>query len=266
MSTKMLASYLSGIRVLKMLKFQGIALFICCMLVDVYSYSLDSRLHIYSTGRIKINDPLYCDSKALRYTVHRDHSNSIGHHHKHDARSWLKSSRFDDMVSGAMRSVKNSRYRWLLKYADLRPYSDRDALGIMFLMTNLFYEFVGQGILVNTEGGPDQLLYSVTLQIAGLVSFYYHWAQLHYGPDKDVVCRALLVDYVVASFTIVLFSFRLLQLYTSSGELSMSSITLSSLASTSLLLSWKYEFQLPYILFHGLWHVLSAYSVQQLFP
>jgi len=169
-------------------------------------------------------------------------------------------------MNGATNKIQSSRYRWLLQYADLRPYSDKDAVGILFLLTNVFYEYVGQFIFAGAVGVSDQWLYSGTLQVAGLVSSYYHWAQLHYGPDKDIVYRALIVDYLVAGFTIVLFSFRLLQLYASTGVLPIVSLFLGGLAVTSLLLSWKYEFQLPYVVFHGLWHVLSAFSVKQLFP
>ena len=229
---------------------------ICCLLVTVNSYS-SVRTASLNTGNLRWN------FKKI------DHGWSFNEQRTDAKRaaccSHLMNSRLNDWMTGVTNKLQSSRYRWLLQYADLRPYSDKNALGILFLLTNVFYEYVGQFILTSAKYSPEQWLYSGTLQVAGIVSSYYHWAQLHYGPDRDVVYRALLVDYVVASFTIVLFSFRLLQLYASTGVLPVVSLALGGLAVISLLLSWKYEFQLPYIVFHGLWHVLSAFSVKQLF-
>lgn len=241
---------------------------ICCLLmtacVDSYSFVSTASLN---TGNSFVIHHLRWNFKKID-----DGRNSCcsTEHRTYPKRAYsyshLKSSRLNDWMTGVTSKLQSSRYRWLLKYADLRPYSDKNALGILFLLTNVFYEYVGQFIFISAKDNPDQWLYSGTLQVAGLVSSYYHWAQLHYGPDRDIVYKALLVDYVVASFTIMLFSFRLIQLYASTGVLPVISLALGSLAVISLLLSWKYEFQLPYIVFHGLWHVLSAFSVKQLFP
>lgn len=239
---------------------------ICCLLVTADSYS-SVRTASLNTGNSHV---VHHSSLNLKKIDHGRSCSSIEQRTRTDAKraaycSHLMNSRLNDWMTGVTNKLQSSRYRWLLQYADLRPYSDKNALGILFLLTNVFYEYVGQFILTSAKYSPDQWLYSGTLQVAGIVSSYYHWAQLHYGPDRDVVYRALLVDYVVASFTIVLFSFRLLQLYASTGVLPVVSLALGGLAVISLLLSWKYEFQLPYIVFHGLWHVLSAFSVKQLF-
>jgi hypothetical protein len=101
-----------------------------------------------------------------------------------------------------------------------------------------------------------QTLFAALVELAGLASTYYHYGQLKYGPDNPLVLRALLADYIIAAMTTLTFS---VTLFTS--ELSVQSVEsfACSLAGlTCLLLSWMYEFDYPYIILHGSWHVLSA--------
>lgn len=105
---------------------------------------------------------------------------------------------------------------------------------------------------------------SVTIEIAGLASFYYHWSQIHYGPGKDEVRVALLTDYITAFLAINVTFIEICQLVINvlnSGDGDHFPFAPIAYGLTGLLClfgSWIYEYELPYILLHGLWHVFSA--------
>jgi hypothetical protein len=60
--------------------------------------------------------------------------------------------------------------KWTLSYADIGPYTDKNIVGLLFLFTNLLYFAVGVNLYAT-----ENYLMSVTIEIAGLASFYYHW-------------------------------------------------------------------------------------------
>ena len=154
----------------------------------------------------------------------------------------------------------DSKYKWIFSYADLTPYSTSSFEGLVFLATNLFYSYVGIVLFQN-----NQSFYSLVIEIAGVVSLYYHWFQLNYGPNKQQVIKALILDYFIACSTIILLTYHSFQLYSITNIIPFSSISLAIVSLSSLGLSWKYEYSLPYMMYHGLWHILSAYAVQELF-
>lgn len=153
-----------------------------------------------------------------------------------------------------------SKYKWLFSYADLAPYSTSSIEGLVFLATNLFYSYVGIVLFQN-----NQSFYSLVIEIAGVVSMYYHWCQLNYGPNNQQVIKALILDYFIACSTIILITYYAFQFYSITTIVPFSCISLALVALSSLGLSWKYEYGLPYMMYHGLWHILSAYAVQELF-
>lgn len=164
-----------------------------------------------------------------------------------------------DRVPALLRTVVNEdSIRWGLTYADLRPYTDKDLVGITFLATNILYLFSGM-VMFNY----NQTVFSLILELAGIASIYYHWSQLHYGPGNSAAVRALLVDYAIATSTI-LFCFSQLLVVVFNGVVPYDVIGFSVLSFACLIASWLNEFGIPYMVWHGLWHVFSGYATIQL--
>jgi hypothetical protein len=69
---------------------------------------------------------------------------------------------------------------------------------------------------------------SFAIDIAGVVSLFYHWSQIHYGPNRDEVRMSLLADYITAFIAINFTFIELVQLYfnisSSTGELPLDRI------------------------------------------
>lgn len=150
---------------------------------------------------------------------------------------------------------------WGLGYADTTPYDDKSIIGILFLATNLFYFWAGFDLLTS----KDYLL-SATVDVAGACSMYYHWSQIHYGPDRDEVRYTLLIDYITAFITInlTLIEVVLLLIKVSNNNLCdfpASAIALGSVSVFCLFGSWTFEYGLPYLVLHGFWHIFSSLSV-----
>jgi hypothetical protein len=142
-----------------------------------------------------------------------------------------------------------------LQYADTSPYKVNDTIGITFLATNLFYFISGIDIFNN-----NQPLYAGIIECAGLISSYYHFNQLYYGPGKTEVRVALLIDYFSASLAILATLYQYITIVIFLHIIPFKALSLGSLGVMFLLLSWKFEYGLPYIFFHGFWHVFSALS------
>eukprot|EP01038_Epipyxis_sp_PR26KG_P011068 gene11068-14856_t len=160
---------------------------------------------------------------------------------------------------------------WLLNYANLQPYNPNDLYGKLFLGTNFMYTFGGihilfsqlflkQTISTNTSD-IFNLLFGILIEIAGFVSYNYHYTQLRYGPNNGVVRKALIIDYFVASFTILSVIAQACFSIATLGAIPIISIFFGFISILFLLLSWKYEYGLPYMLFHGLWHIFSGLCV-----
>ena len=151
---------------------------------------------------------------------------------------------------------------WGLSYADTNPYSDKTIVGLLFLATNFFFVWAGISLF-----HADNFFLSASVEVSGLASFYYHWCQIHYGPKRDEVRVSLLIDYITAFITINLTFFEiillLIKVLDSTDQnffLSSEPILFGFLGIFCLLGSWAFEYGLPYIILHGLWHIFSATS------
>lgn len=155
---------------------------------------------------------------------------------------------------------------WGLSYADTSPYTDKTVVGLLFLSTNFFFVWAGINLFY-----ANNLGLSVSIEVAGLASFYYHWCQIHYGPKRDEVRLSLLIDYITAFVTINLTFLDLILLilriflgadqdFSSSAE----PILFGVLGIFCLFGSWIFEYGLPYIVLHGFWHIFSALSASSL--
>ena len=87
---------------------------------------------------------------------------------------------------------------WGLSYADLRPATSRTPVGQAFLATNVFY-LVG-GLYLGIKG---DVFFGGLTELAGVVSFAYHYLQLDLGVNRSEVRLALLIDYFTAGATLL---------------------------------------------------------------
>mmetsp|Transcript_12040 Transcript_12040/g.15037 ORF Transcript_12040/g.15037 Transcript_12040/m.15037 type:complete len:257 (+) Transcript_12040:57-827(+) len=144
---------------------------------------------------------------------------------------------------------------WALSYADLNPSTPATPAGISFLATNAGYAVAG--VLLSLQG---ELTLGILTELAGLVSFWYHFSQLEYGGGefRSEVKLALLCDYVVASAALLTGGYYLVSMGWQAVPLPALVAAVASVVC--LLLSWVWEFGYPYMFWHSLWHVLSAYT------
>jgi len=87
---------------------------------------------------------------------------------------------------------------WALSYADLSPATPRTWEGKAFLATNVGY--AAAGIMLAMQG--DWFFAGLT-ELAGAVSFWYHYSQLEFGKDRSEVRLALLTDYATAGVALI---------------------------------------------------------------
>ena len=142
---------------------------------------------------------------------------------------------------------------WALTYADLHPATPRTTIGQAFLATNIFY--AAGGLALGVQG---DWFYGGLTELAGIVSFIYHYSQLEFGKNRSEVRLALLVDYFTAGAALICGGIYMIQL-------GIDSIPLEALitavgAAVCLSLCWVWEFGYPYIFWHSLWHILSAFT------
>jgi hypothetical protein len=161
---------------------------------------------------------------------------------------------------------------WALYVAPLQ--GTTRCTGQAFLATNLAYGAAGLFLLWK----GDVWLGTMT-DVAALASYCYHYYQLELSTihdneslvaTKTNVRLALLVDYIVAFITIGVGLGYLLSIpysYFFSPDVAaeahveqLQQVIAISVASVSCLaLGWKFEYGAPYLTFHSLWHILSAY-------
>lgn len=142
---------------------------------------------------------------------------------------------------------------WALSYADLSPSTPRTIEGQVFLATNVGYAIAG--IILGTQG--DWFFAGLT-ELAGIVSFWYHYIQLEYGKDRSEVRLALLTDYFTAGAALLTGGYYM-------ADMGISAVPFEALISGAvaiicLSLCWVWEFGIPYIFWHSLWHLGSAYT------
>jgi len=142
---------------------------------------------------------------------------------------------------------------WALSYADLQPATPRTIEGQAFLATNVCYAVAG--IVLAIQG---DWFFALLTEMAGIVSFWYHYSQLEFGKDREEVRLALLTDYFTAGAALVTGGFYM-------ADMGISGVPLDAVftgagAVVCLSLCWVWEFGQPYLFWHSLWHILSAYT------
>ena len=75
----------------------------------------------------------------------------------------------------------------------MSPQTPRTFAGASFLLTNVCYAVAGVMLTVNGD-----VLFGAMTEIAGIVSFIYHYLQLDLGKDRNEVRLALVIDYITA--------------------------------------------------------------------
>ena len=96
---------------------------------------------------------------------------------------------------------------WALSYADLSPSTPRTIEGRAFLATNVGYALAG--IVLALKG--DWFFAGLT-ELAGIVSFWYHYSQLEFGKDREEVRLALLTDYFTAGSALLTGGFYMIDM------------------------------------------------------
>eukprot|EP00557_Chaetoceros_sp_GSL56_P010832 CAMPEP_0176481976 /NCGR_PEP_ID=MMETSP0200_2-20121128/3123_1 /TAXON_ID=947934 /ORGANISM="Chaetoceros sp., Strain GSL56" /LENGTH=197 /DNA_ID=CAMNT_0017878249 /DNA_START=278 /DNA_END=868 /DNA_ORIENTATION=- len=106
---------------------------------------------------------------------------------------------------------------WALSYADLRPATPRTIEGRAFLATNVCY--AAAGLILGVQG---DWFFAFLTEIAGIVSFWYHYSQLEFGQNREEVRLALLTDYFTAGAALITGGFYM-------AEMGISSVPLDAL-------------------------------------
>lgn len=159
-----------------------------------------------------------------------------------------------NVVEPLQTALDDASSGWALSYADLRPETSASWAGQIFLATNFLYFLAG--IILTIQG---DYWFGFMTEITSIASFMYHYTQLEAeGETKSPAVRlALLFDYILAITSLSTATFYLLAL---GMDASVDVLISVALSFAFLGLSWVYEQVLPYLLFHGLWHVFGAYA------
>lgn len=157
------------------------------------------------------------------------------------------------------------RKSFLFSYADLTKIRDETALqpiGWFFLATNVAY--ILSGLLVSLSSETN-VVAAASIQLAGLLSFTYHFLQIRLGPNRIEVRRSLLVDYAGAFSAGILCSLDALSFLMNvpvdfvtqtGGVLVLALVSLAALVRSALY--YDEDQCLEYVFWHSLWHFLSA--------
>lgn len=130
---------------------------------------------------------------------------------------------------------------WALSYADLRPATPRTIEGQAFLATNVGYAVAG--LILGVQG---DWFFAFLTELAGIVSFWYHYSQLEFGQNREEVRLALLTDYFTAGAALITGGFYMV-------EMGISGVPLDALitggaAVVCLSLCWVWEVSFSFIL------------------
>ena len=142
---------------------------------------------------------------------------------------------------------------WALSYADLPPATPTTPAGIAFLATNIGY--AAADIALGLKGN---YVFGTLTEIAGIVSFWYHYVQLDLGQNRSEVRLALLTDYITASAALLAGFSYIADMGLSS--LPLETVGVGGLGILCLALCWVWEFGYPYLILHSLWHICGAYT------
>lgn len=165
-------------------------------------------------------------------------------------------------VSPAQGLLDNATDGWALSYADLSPDNTQTLTGQAFLASNMAYVVAG-GLLTVT----GDFWFGFCTELAAIASFNYHYQQLldsgsvslKSKSSNKVVRLALLIDYLFAMISILT---GLVYILTSptTADLPIYTISVAVIACICLGMSWIWEYGKPYMFWHSLWHLFSAYA------
>lgn len=142
---------------------------------------------------------------------------------------------------------------WGLSYADLHPETPQTPLGVAFLATNACYAF--GGLVLGVQG---EWTLGLLTEVAGIVSFWYHYSQLNFGQDRKEVRLALLIDYFTAGTALLCGAVYMAQMGIDSVP--FESLVWGGASVVCLTLCWVKEVGYWYLFWHSLWHIGSAYT------
>lgn len=103
-----------------------------------------------------------------------------------------------------------------------------------------------------------EILLGILTEVAGVVSFIYHYSQLKFGQNRNEVRLALVIDYITAGMALITGAVYLTQM--GIQLIPLDCIIWGILSIAALSLSWVWEFGIPYLFWHSIWHILSAYT------
>ena len=152
----------------------------------------------------------------------------------------------------------------ILAYANTTGFNYTEPVGAAFLLTNCFYIASGASILAKNPSNNIYYYSTFIIEMAGLLSFNYHFQQLVLGPGRRQVKYALLLDYIGAITAIFMITAEIIHQSTL-GYIPAQSIELSIAGSLCLLGSWVCLTGYEYIVFHSLWHIFSGAACYELY-
>ncbi len=127
---------------------------------------------------------------------------------------------------------------WALSYADLSPATPKTVAGRAFLATNACYAIAGLALGINGDW-----FFGALTEIAGAVSFWYHYSQLDFGKDRSEVRLALLVDYFTAGAALITGGFYMVDM--GFTMVPFDALAVGTGAVISLSLCWVWEVSTP---------------------
>jgi len=206
----------------------------------IYTAPTNPSVSLFATSKIKNNDENNTDEST---------SSSL----TSEIAPQLESIKVGGLLLPLAKVLEDVTGGWALTYADLSPETETTPVGLGFLATNMAYTICG---LLLVQSG--NVLLGVLTELASVASFAYHFTQLKLGKNQPLVRVALLVDYVVAAATLLAALVYIIQV--GIFNVPWQGIVASVLAVLFLFLSWVWEEGLPYVINHGLWHLLGAYA------
>ena len=157
--------------------------------------------------------------------------------------------RDDSSIFEAVDKFLDSRKNDLFRYADLTKDDVGRSEEILFLASNLPYLWVGA-----LRGGTKGAI----LNLAGVVSFIYHYFQLTLGPNRSEVRRCLLVDYVTAVNACVVYGLDAVDIFLAFQSPTSGVVFLTGSISILALFRSSIADGKGYIFWHSIWHLCGA--------
>lgn len=216
--------------------------------------NIDSRPRTFVNNHVPFN-PLQLSRKNEAVAEEKEAEEGVLAQFQLSFEQFPSTVALQDALTPVVQVIDDASSGWALSYADLSPETEATPVGQAFLATNTAYAIVG--LLLTFNGDP---LLGILTEIASIASFIYHYTQLQASNNhmKDGSVRlALLIDYICACTAILVGVAYLVM----DHQLPPIESLLSGGAGIGcLLLCWVWEYGLPYIVLHSLWHLFSAYT------